>query len=377
MWSVQSCASALRWRALFCTAAAVLWLSCGAPAWAILFGSPLATSGQVRLEVVPLGVDDQTPKFSDTLDGKLRFETNSIGSGGHGGWPRLGAPAIVPGSDTGVGALPIFGSASATSSFGGGSMGMSVVASAPGVVGLTWNGTVSDAGPDGFASVATGFATGTWTNVGDQPEGIPLDMLVVLSQIVVVPAGGLTEIGLAGDSIIAFPPFPTGAAHEGHKYAIVAGIDNSGGRINIIYGTEDGTSILGPSGFSLTQIAPTTYRLSGWMHYGEVISDQQLLTYRGNLTLAMDPAVGSFVRPGPVPSGVPPVTAGGLSAYASEAPDSSTEWTNSIGTADFNIAGNWSAGSPTSSSLVAGCAERRGKMPSRSSIWSATIEASC
>jgi hypothetical protein len=310
-------------------------------AWAALIGSPGATTGQARFEVVPLGSDDQTPKFSHTADGKLNWETNSIGSGGFGGWPTLGAPAIA--GDTGVVALPLAGAAAATSTFGGGTMAAAPIPLGPSA-GLAWSGTVTDPGPNGFASISTGLASGTWANAGDQTETNPLDVFVVCSQIVVVPAGGLAEIGFAGNTFINSPG---GASAFDKSFAVVAGIDNTGSRTNISYGLLGGVPVFGGS-FSVVQTAPTTYRVTGAFHFGTAIPDGYSLGLNGNLTLAMDPGAASFMRPGPIPTGAAPVAAGGLGAYGSEAPGFSTEWTNTTGTSDFNIPTNWSNSFPTS-----------------------------
>jgi hypothetical protein len=330
------------------------------PVWAVVFGPPSAPSGQARFEVVPLGADDSTPKFSTTADGKLLWETNSIGSGGFGGWPTLGAPTIV--SDTGPLTTPSYYSVAAgpTPIFGdpingtGGSMAVSVLSTTPfsGPAGLAWNGTISDASRNGSASISTGLASGSWGNVGDQLEGDPLDVIVGLSTIQVVPTGALMEIGYAGNTSTTLPGGMVTVA--GHTFAAVAGIDNTpGGRTSISYGLEDGAPVAsfpGMASFFVTPITANAFRIVAAFHlpFGQVIGDGSLLNLRGNLTMAMDPATGSFARPGPLPMGLAPAASGGLSAYAAEPPGSSTEWTNLTGSADFNIGANWSSSSPTS-----------------------------
>jgi hypothetical protein len=93
------CARARHLQRMLACVAVIMVALAGSPALGAVSGPPASPSGQARFEVVPLGSDDQTAKFSTTLDGKLLWETNSIGSGGFGGWPTLGAPSIV--SDTG------------------------------------------------------------------------------------------------------------------------------------------------------------------------------------------------------------------------------------------------------------------------------------
>jgi hypothetical protein len=315
------------------------------PALAILTGTPTATYGQARFETVPLGVDDQTPKFSHTEDGKLNWETNTIGSGGFGGWPTLGAPTII--QDTGAsGVLPVGAVQAATATYGGGMAAMSV-ASVPGAasVGLGFGNTVSDAGPNGTASITVGAASATWTNSFDQPVSNPLDFLVVMNQIVVLPPGGLLEMGLAGNTGNVTGG---GSGTDLSNFYVVAGIDDTGNRHNICYGavTPGGTS--GASGFAVTRIAPMVYLVNAFYHFGQVAFDGESLELNATLTLAMDPAIGSFVRPGPISSMVTPVAAGGAGVYGSEGPGSSTEWSNTAGGSDYNNPGNFSMGAPTS-----------------------------
>ena len=321
-------------------AAAAVLLMNDAPVRAILSGPPTATSGQARFETVGLGSDDQTPKFSHGADGKLNWELNSIGSGGFGGWPDLSPPSIV--LDTGAGALPLGGMQPPTSTYGGGNMTLSVVSitGAPSV-GLGLAGTVADAGPNGIASVTTGLASATWTNSIDQPPSNPLDMMVIMSEIVTLPAGGLMEMSLAGNT---GDVTGGGSGTDLTDFYVVAGLDNSGSRTNICYGSTTGA--MGLSGFTITKTAPTTYWVRGFFHFGQVAFDGESIELNANETLAMDPAIGSFARPGPIPSSDMPVASGGAGVYASETPGFSTEWTNAASSSDFNNPGNFSNGSP-------------------------------
>jgi hypothetical protein len=314
-------------------------------AMAILSGTPTATAAQARFETVPLGVNDQTPKFSGTTDGKLDWELNCVGSGGFGGWPDLGAPSIV--SDTGATVLPLSAMQASTATYGGGTAVLSV-ASVTGAasVGLGLNETVSDAGPNGTASVTTGFASATWTNSFDQPEGNPLDMMVILSQIVTLPSAGLMEMSLAGNTGDVTGGLP---GTDLTNFYVVAGVDNaSGGRVSICYGNTSGAA-MGLSGFTVTRLAPTTYWVRGFFHFGQVAFDGESVELNANVTLAMDPAVGSFARPGPIPMADTPVASGGAGFYGSESPGFSSEWTNAGGGSDFNNPGNFSNGAPPTS----------------------------
>ncbi len=330
--------------------AASVLLILAAPAWAILTGPPIATSGQIRFEVVPLGPDKGAATFSSTLsapftpgDGKLYYELDSAGNFGFSGYPALGAPAIAGG--VGPSPLPLAAALPATGAFGGGAMAIGT-----GLNALTFGPpAVADPGPNGFASVSVGFGQATWTNRSFVSGGTDtLPVVLPFAEMVTVPVGALYEVGFAGR--ILYPGGPT--------FGIVAGIDNTGTGsrrapfMNGGVGGDPNNPIVGIAGgftdysFKVIETAPTTFLITGFGVFTTPVADGAAVQLNGTLTAAMDPGNGTYVRPAPYPTGIPVIGAEGITISAAEAPSFSSEWTNTAGTHDFNTAANFSDGAP-------------------------------